>query len=151
MYIFLRTRRLSPILKWRYNKQMPLRKVMTNLDSIFKSRDITLSFCPQSLPASGSFPMSHLFAWGGQIVQHSLYQCVVWDILSKRHWDTQEECRLLGPILALLNQSLWGWGSGICILNMFPWNMSCIIKHTMHTLLCKPQSGLVNKHSKLFF
>ena len=24
------------------------------------------SFCPQSLPASGSFPMSQLFAWGGQ-------------------------------------------------------------------------------------
>ena len=76
---------------------------------------------------------------------------MVWDILSKRHWDTQEECRLLGSILDLLNQSLWGWGSGICILNMFPWNMSCIIKHTMHTLLCKPQCGLVDKHSKLFF
>ena len=104
------------------------RKVMTNLDSIFKSRDITLptkfclvssvqfshsvvsdslrlhesqhtrppcpsptprvhsdshpssswchpaisssvgpfSSCPQSLPASESFPMSQLFAWGGQ-------------------------------------------------------------------------------------
>ena len=24
------------------------------------------SFCPQSLPASGYFPMSQLFAWGGQ-------------------------------------------------------------------------------------
>ena len=24
------------------------------------------SFCPQSLPASGSFPMSQLFTWGGQ-------------------------------------------------------------------------------------
>ena len=27
---------------------------------------IPFSYCPQSLPASGSFPMSHLFAWGGQ-------------------------------------------------------------------------------------
>ena len=27
---------------------------------------IPFSSCPQSLPASGSFPMSHLFAWGGQ-------------------------------------------------------------------------------------
>ena len=27
---------------------------------------ITFSSCPQSLPASGSFPMSQLFAWGGQ-------------------------------------------------------------------------------------
>ena len=27
---------------------------------------VPFSFCPQSLPASGSFPMSQLFAWGGQ-------------------------------------------------------------------------------------
>ena len=27
---------------------------------------IPFSFCPQSLPASGSFLMSQLFAWGGQ-------------------------------------------------------------------------------------
>ena len=27
---------------------------------------IPSSSCPQSLPASGSFPMSQLFAWGGQ-------------------------------------------------------------------------------------
>ena len=33
------------------------RKVMTNLDSIFKSRDITF-------PASGSFPVSQFFASG---------------------------------------------------------------------------------------
>ena len=29
---------------------------------------IPFSSCPQSLPASGSFPMSQLFAWGGQIL-----------------------------------------------------------------------------------
>ena len=27
---------------------------------------VPFSSCPQSLPASESFPMSHLFAWGGQ-------------------------------------------------------------------------------------
>ena len=27
---------------------------------------VPFSSCPQSLPASGSFPMSQLFAWGGQ-------------------------------------------------------------------------------------
>ena len=27
--------------------------------------------CPQSLPASGSFPMSQLFAWGGQSIRVS--------------------------------------------------------------------------------
>ena len=29
---------------------------------------IPFSFCPQSLPASGAFPMSRLFAWGGQSI-----------------------------------------------------------------------------------
>ena len=29
---------------------------------------IPFSFCPQSLPASGSFPMSQLFAWDGQSI-----------------------------------------------------------------------------------
>ena len=29
---------------------------------------IPFSSCPQSLPASGSFPMSKLFAWGGQSI-----------------------------------------------------------------------------------
>ena len=30
-----------------------------------------ISSCPQSLPASGSFPMSQLFAWGGQSIRVS--------------------------------------------------------------------------------
>ena len=29
---------------------------------------VPFSFCPQSIPASGSFPMSQLFAWGGQSI-----------------------------------------------------------------------------------
>ena len=29
---------------------------------------IPFSSCPQSLPASGSFPVSQLFAWGGQCI-----------------------------------------------------------------------------------
>ena len=29
---------------------------------------ITFSSCPQSLPASGSFPVSQLFTWGGQSI-----------------------------------------------------------------------------------
>ena len=32
----------------------------------FSSSVIPFSSCPQSLPASESFPMSQLFAWGGQ-------------------------------------------------------------------------------------
>ena len=37
------------------------KKAMLKLDNILKSRDITL-------PASGSFPMSHLFTSGGQSI-----------------------------------------------------------------------------------
>ena len=32
---------------------------------------IPFSSCPQSLPASGSFPMSQLFSWGGQSIRVS--------------------------------------------------------------------------------
>ena len=32
---------------------------------------VPFSSCPQSLPASGSFPMSQLFAWGGQSTEVS--------------------------------------------------------------------------------
>ena len=33
---------------------------------VISSSVVPFSSCPQSLPASGSFPMSQLFAWGGQ-------------------------------------------------------------------------------------
>ena len=32
------------------------------------SSGVPFSSCPQSLPASGSFPMCQLFAWGGQSI-----------------------------------------------------------------------------------
>ena len=34
---------------------------------------VPFSSCPQSLPASGSFPMSQLFAWGGQSIGVSAF------------------------------------------------------------------------------
>ena len=33
---------------------------------------VPFSSCPQSLPASGSFLMSQLFAWGGQVLEFQL-------------------------------------------------------------------------------
>jgi len=35
---------------------------------VISSSVVPFSSCPQSLPASGSFPMSQLFAWGGQSI-----------------------------------------------------------------------------------
>ena len=46
---------------------------LTSIESVMPSSHLTISSsvvpfssCPQSLPASGSFPMSQLFTWGGQ-------------------------------------------------------------------------------------
>ena len=44
-------------------KFMPIESVMPSIHLI-----LCLSSCPQSLPASGSFPVSQLFAWGGQSI-----------------------------------------------------------------------------------
>ena len=38
---------------------------------------VPFSSCPQSLPASGSFPMSQLFAWGGQSIGISVLASVL--------------------------------------------------------------------------
>ena len=49
------------------NSQSSLR--LTSIESVMPSSHLILcpcSSCPQSLPASESFPMSQLFAWGGQ-------------------------------------------------------------------------------------
>ena len=44
--------------------------ILMSIEAVMPSNHLILcrpfSSCPQSLPASGSFPMSQLFAWGGQ-------------------------------------------------------------------------------------
>ena len=39
---------------------------LTSIESVMPSSVVPFSSCPQSIPASGSFPMSQLFAWVGQ-------------------------------------------------------------------------------------
>ena len=40
---------------------------------------VPFSSCPQSFPASGSFPMSQLFAWGGNVLEFQLqHQSFQW-------------------------------------------------------------------------
>ena len=45
---------------------------LKSIESVMPSSHLILchplTSCPQSLPASGSFPMSQLFAWGGQSI-----------------------------------------------------------------------------------
>ena len=53
---------------------------------------IPFSSCPQSLPASGSFPTSQLFAWGGQSIGVSASVSVLpmntqdWSTLGRTGW-----------------------------------------------------------------
>ena len=49
---------------------------------------IPFSFCPQSLPASGSFPMSQLFAWGGQSIGVSASASVL--PMNTQDWSPSE-------------------------------------------------------------
>ena len=48
---------------------------LMSIESVMPSSHLILchpfSSCPQSLPASGSFPMSQLLAWGGQSIEVS--------------------------------------------------------------------------------
>ena len=47
---------------------------------------VPFSSCPQSLPASGSFPMSQLFAWGGQSIGVSASASVLPMISFRMDW-----------------------------------------------------------------
>ena len=61
---------------------------------------IPFSSCPQSLPASGSFPMSQLFAWGGQSIGVSASTSVLpmntpdWSPLGWTGWISLQSKRL---------------------------------------------------------
>ena len=50
---------------------------------------VSFSFCPQSLPASGSFPMSQLFSWCGQSTGVSASSSVL--PMNTQDWSPQNE------------------------------------------------------------
>ena len=62
-WIATRQASLSITNSWSLCKPMPIESVMPSSHLILCH---TFSSCPQSLQASGSFPMSQLFTWGGQ-------------------------------------------------------------------------------------
>ena len=63
---------------------------------------VPFSSCPQSLPASGSFPMSQLFAWGSQSIGVSASASVLpmntqdWSHLGWTGWISLQSKRLSG-------------------------------------------------------
>ena len=67
-----------------------------SIESVMPSNHLILSRpllpCPQSFPASGSFPVSQLFVWGGQIIGVSASASVLpmntqdWSLLGWTGW-----------------------------------------------------------------
>ena len=56
------------------------------------------SSCPQSLPASGSFPMSQLFTWGGQSTGVSASASVLPKMLAIQWWARERSCHVKSAI-----------------------------------------------------
>ena len=78
---------------------------------------IPFSSCPQSLPASGSFPMSQLFAWGGQSIGVSASASVLPIQTSSSSWHIYE---INSPVTQVVKnppamqetQETWVWYLG---------------------------------------
>ena len=56
---------------------LKLMSIESVMPSAISSSVVPFSFCPQSLPASGSFPMSQLFTWGDQSIGVSAFASVL--------------------------------------------------------------------------
>ena len=100
---------------------------------------ITFSACPQSLPASGSFPMSQLFAWGGQSIGVSVSESVLpmnnqdWSPLGWSGWislqskglsrvfsnTTVQKHQFFSAQLSSLSWCKHNCGFRPCILNLY--------------------------------
>ena len=78
-WIAARQASLSITNSWRLPKLMSIESVMPS------NHLIPFSSCPQSLPASGSFPMSQLFAWGGQSIGVSALASV--PLMNTQDWS----------------------------------------------------------------
>ena len=94
-------------------KLMPIKSVMPPAIS---SSVIPFSSCPQSFPASRSFPMSQLFAWGGQSIGVSA-------LASVRPMNTQDWSLGLTDWISLQSTSVQSLS---CVrLFVTPWTAAC--------------------------
>ena len=81
-------------------KRMSIESVMPSNHPTISSSVVPFSSCPQSLPASGTFPMSQLFASGSQIIGVSASTSVLpmntqdWSPLGWTGWNSLQSERL---------------------------------------------------------
>ena len=82
--------------------QLPSLPRLTSIELVMLSSQLILFSCPQSLLASGSFPMSQLFAGGGQSTAVSALASVLpvntqdWSPLGWTGWISLQSKGLLG-------------------------------------------------------
>ena len=66
------------------------------------SSSVFFSSCPQSFPASGSFPMSHLYAWGDQVLEFQLQrQSFQWTPRTDLLWTPWTDLAVQGTLKSL--------------------------------------------------
>ena len=118
---------------------------------------IPFSSCPQSFPASGSFPMSRLFAWGGQSIGVSALTSVL--PMNTQDWSALGWTGWISSVQGTLKSLLQHHSSKASILQhsaFFPVQLSHpymttgkTIALNRQTFVCKAMSLLFNMLSRL--
>ena len=119
---------------------------------------VPFSSCPQSLPASESFPMSQLFAWGGQSIGVKALAAVLpvntqnrsplewtgWISLQSRglsRGGSYKNCLHPGCHLGRLNQNIWVWEADTSVVPQFPGD--CNGNKVWEALTCSLVTGVI--------
>ena len=119
---------------------------------------VAFSFCPQSLPSSGSFPVSQLFAWGGQRTGVSASASVLpvniqdWFPLGWTGWISLQSkglSRVFSKTTVQKHQFFSSQLSSQSNSHIYTWSLEKIIALTRQSFVGKVMSLLFNMLSRL--
>ena len=136
-------------------KLMPVESVMPSSHLILFR---PFSSCPQSLPASGSFPMSQLFTWGGQSIGVSALTTVLpmktqdWSPLGWTGWISLQSkglSRVFSNTTVQKHQFLSTQLSSQSNSHIHTWPLEKTIALSRRTFVGKVMSLLFNMLSRL--
>ena len=119
---------------------------------------VPFSSCPQSFPALGSFPMSQLFAWGGQSIGISASTSVLpmntqdWSPLGWAGWISLQSkglSRVFSNTTVQKHQFFGAQLSSLANSHIHTWLLGKTIALTRRTFVGKVMSLLLNMLSRL--
>ena len=119
---------------------------------------VPFSSCPQSLPASGSFPMSQLFTWGGQSIGVSASASILpmntqdWFPLGWTGWISLQSkglSRVFSNTTVQKHQFFSAQLSSLANSHIHTWLLGKTIAFTRRTFVGKVMSLLLNMLSRL--